>query len=153
MSQARAGRGTTLKINDVLVAENIDIGAIEPTATTIDVTNHDTTNNGYSEFIGGFKDGGEIEVTGNYVAGDAGQQAFAPVFESGETADFEINYPKRSTESAGPKWEFTAMISKCSPISAANTTDQLKFAMTLKISGKPTFTDAVSTTTTTTTSE
>lgn len=150
MTMARAGKGTTLKIGSVLVGERITIGAVEPTADTIDVSNHDGQD--YKEFIGGLKDGGEIEVSGNYVAGDAGQQALMSAFDSGIAQSIEIGFPKLSSETSGPKWELTAVITKCSPIGEANVSDQLQFSATLKVSGKPDFTDAVAATTTTTTS-
>lgn len=150
MSQARFGAGATLTIDSKLVAEAITFGAIEPTADTIDVSNHDGTSN-YKEFINGMKDAGEFTIEGNYIAGSAGQLELSAAFTDGEIRECVITFPKLSTESSAPKWEFDAIVTKASPISEANMTDQLKFSATLKISGAPVFTDAVSATTTTTT--
>lgn len=141
MSKARAGRGATLKIDTEVIAEHITIGAVELSAETIDVTNSDS--NGYKETIAGLKEGGDCEVSGNYVSADDGQAALLAAFDSGAVVAVEIDYPKLSTETTGPKFTFNATVTKCSPVGEVNQSDQLKFKATFKISGKPTFTDAV----------
>ena len=51
--------------------------------------------------------------------------------------------PPQAGETAGAKWACNCMISSFRAVGDATIDSQLTFAATLKISGKPTFTDAV----------
>lgn len=64
-SNAFAGVGTVFKRGEVAVAEITAISGPNITRGTIDVTNLDSTN-GYREFIGAFRDGGEVTLSMNF---------------------------------------------------------------------------------------
>lgn len=71
------------------------IGELSPTADEIDVTTLDSTG-GYREFIAGFKDSGEIALSG-YHKDDAGQKAARTAFNSGETGEFVLKFSDKVT--------------------------------------------------------
>jgi predicted secreted protein len=64
-SSAFSGVGTVFKRGAVAVAEITNISGPNITRGTIDVTNLDSTN-GYKEFIGAFRDGGEVTLSMNF---------------------------------------------------------------------------------------
>lgn len=64
-SNAFAGVGTTFKRAGVAVAEVNSITGPNSTRNQIDVTSLDSTG-GYKEFIGGFRDGGEVTLNMNF---------------------------------------------------------------------------------------
>jgi hypothetical protein len=142
MSEARAGLGVNLVIDEVHVAELSSVGGINPTRETIDVSNHDTDNDGYREFLGSIKDAGEFDVEGNYVNADPGQAKVLACFESGKVVPVEISFPMLTGESTMPKWECDCIVTSVTRVGDATIDAQLTFAATFKISGKPTFTDA-----------
>ena len=72
------------------------IGEISQTADEIDITTLDSTG-AYREYLQGFKDAGTLDVTGLYAPGDASQQAFNTLYQSGETVGWEIEFPDKST--------------------------------------------------------
>jgi len=131
---AKRALGTKLqigKISPVAVAGLTSIGGLELSADTIDVT---TLNNdeGYREFIAGFKDAGEVSLEG-YLELNQGQQTLYNLFVSGETEDFAIQFP----DNFG-KWEFEGVVTGFS--TSADLEDPLSFSATIKVSGAPTLT-------------
>jgi predicted secreted protein len=72
------------------------IGEINQTADEIDITTLDSTG-AYREYLQGFKDAGTLDVTGLYAPGDASQQAFNTLYQSGETVKWEIAFHDGST--------------------------------------------------------
>ena len=136
---AERALGTTLSIGaditPVTVAGLTSIGGLELTADTIDVTTLDS-DDGYREFIAGFKDAGEVTLEGylNSVAGK-GQKELHDLYESGGEEDFAINF------SEGSKWTFTGIVTGFG--TSADLEDPLAFSATIKVTGQPTFTVAV----------
>lgn len=131
------GLGTVLKIGDatpVTVAGLTEIGGLELSADTIDVTTLDSQG-GYREFIAGFKDAGEVSLSGffNPVTGK-GQKELYDLFESGETSAFTIQFPVVTKAS----WEFDGIITGFTTSTAVE--DPISFEATIKVSGKPTLT-------------
>lgn len=130
--------GTVLKLgkdaNAKKVAGLTEIGGIELSADTIDVTTLDS-DGGYREFIGGFKDGGEVSASG-YFDGTTGQgqKELYDAFESGETKDFTIEFPA----SLKAKWEFKGVVTGFK--TSASLEDPVSFESTIKVSGKPVLT-------------
>ena len=141
-SKARAGLGVKVSINEKAVAELSSVGGIEPSTETIDVSNHDTEG-GFREFISSISDAGDFTIEGNFVAGDEGQATVREAFFAKSIVPVTIEFPKAASETAGAKWACNCMISSFRAVGDATIDSQLTFAATLKISGKPTFTDAV----------
>lgn len=138
-SKARAGLGVKMMLDETAVAELSSVGGIAVTTETIDVSNHDTEG-GFREFITSLKDAGEFTVEGNYVGGDAGQQAIYTAAANNSIVDVTITFPKTGTETAGAKWACKCLVTSCTPVGDATIDSQLTFSATMKISGKPTFT-------------
>lgn len=129
--------GTILKIGDttpVTVAGLTSIGGLELSADTIDVTTLDS-DGGYREFIGGFKDGGEVALEGYFDATTGkGQKELYDLFESGTVEGFSIVFPAVTKTS----WEFQGVVTGFT--TGADLEDPLAFSATIKVSGKPTLT-------------
>ena len=124
--------GTKFTIGGKVVGSLTSIGGIELSSETADVTALDNQD-GYKEFLGGFKDGGEVPVEG-YLDGDnEGQNAAYEAFESQETVQCTIVFPK----GIGKTWSFSGVVTKYKA-GDANLTDALKFSASVKVSGKPT---------------
>ena len=73
---ATRSQGTTLKFTpengaQVTVGRLSSVGEIAPEAEELDVTTLDSAG-GYREFIQGYRDSGELEVSGFHDGGDAG---------------------------------------------------------------------------------
>ena len=131
------GLGTVLKIGSsgsTVVAELTEIGGLELSADTIDVTSLDSEG-GYREFIAGFKDAGEVSLSGffNPTTGK-GQKELYDLFESGATSEFIIEFPA----STKTKWEFKGVVTGFS--TSTGVEDPVSFESSIKVSGRPTLT-------------
>ncbi len=100
---------------------------------TYDVTAHDSTD-GWREFIGGLKDGGEVSFDVNY---DPNEHVPLTMADTAETdpSNWEVAFP------SGALWAFAAILT--SSEADAPHDGQLEGSITLKISGAPVFTAAV----------
>lgn len=127
---AKRSVGTQLLKGTQAVAELTEIGGLELSADTMDVTSLDS-DGGYREFIGGFKDGGEVSLSGFFNPADLGQKGLYDDFEAGTTNAYEIKFP---TE-LGASWEFSAVVTGY--VTGAAVEDAVSFEATLKVSGKP----------------
>lgn len=112
------------------VAELTSIGGLELSADTIDTTSLDS-DGGYRTFTGGFKDGGEVSISGFFNPKDGGQAAVYQAFESGNTTECEIVFPT----ALGASWDFNAVVTGFS--TGAELEEAVSFEATLKVSGKP----------------
>lgn len=128
---AQRSVGTILNFGGKKVAELTSIGGLELSADTIDITSLDS-DGGYREFIGGFKDGGEVSISGFFNPKDGGQADVYKAFESGETEESEIVFPT----ALGASWEFNSVVTGFS--TGAELEEAVSFEATLKVSGKPT---------------
>lgn len=126
-----AAKGTSFKIATETVGSLSSIGGVAVSADTIDVTTIDNTD-GYKEFLGGFKDGGEVSLSGYFDYADEGQQALYTAFESGAVSACEIVFPA----GAGCKWTFNGVVTAYE--TGAELEDAISFDCTVKVSGKPT---------------
>lgn len=131
--------GTTISIGTTptLIGGLTEIGGLSLSADTIDVTTLDS-DGGYREFIGGFKDGGEVALSGfldNTVG--KGQAEMYTAFESGTVEDFVITFPAATKT----KWTFKGVVTGFE--TSASLEDPLSFSSTIKVSGKPTLTTTV----------
>lgn len=123
--------GTKLKISNNTVGNLTSIGGIEASAETIDVTALDSKG-GYRKFLAGFKDGGEVGISGWFVPADTGQADMYAAFESGNTCPFVIEFPA----SLGASWVFDGVVTGFS--TSAELEDAITFEGTIKVSGEPT---------------
>lgn len=126
---AQRAVGTKFQIGANYVAELSEIGGLELSADTIDVTALDSTG-GYRNFIGGFKDAGEVSLSGFFNPGDLGQSALYTDFQSGVTDNFTILFP------FGASWTFQGVVTGFK--TSASLEDAISFEATVKVSGQPT---------------
>jgi len=87
--------GTKIKIGAVYVAKLTKIGVPKLTKEKIDVTTLDSAG-GYREYIGGFRDSGELDIEG-YATGDAGQTTLKSNYESDDNVSFTIEFSNGRT--------------------------------------------------------
>lgn len=127
---AQRAVGTKLKIGTTFVAELSSISGLDLSADTIDVTSLDS-NGGYRDFIGGFKDGGEVSITGFFNPGDVGQSAIYTAFEAGTRDQYAIIFPA----ALGAEWDFAGVVTKFT--TGAQLEDAVSFDATIKVAGKP----------------
>jgi len=120
-------------LGTTVIGELTSIDGLDLSADTIDTTNL-SSDGGYREFIGGFKDAGEVSVSGFFAPDDTGQAAFYAAFESGAVQTCKITFPA----SLGASWDFSAVVTGIH--TSADLEDALSFEGTLKVSGKPTLT-------------
>lgn len=128
---AGAAKGTSFKIGTISVGELSSIGGVSVSAETIDTTTLDNTD-GYRTFIAGFKDGGEVSLSGFLKYNDAGQKAIYTAFESGTVQSCSIVFPTAISAS----WTFNGVVTAFE--TGAELEDAVSFDATVKVSGKPT---------------
>lgn len=131
MSNASAAVGTTLSWNSTTVNELTSIGDLDTSADDIEVTDYQATD-GYKEFIQGLKDGGELEIEGNFYPSDTGQSNLISDFNAGTTQEVVITLPG----SIGA-WTFDAYVKAFA--TQVPLDGKVGFSATLKITGKPVF--------------
>lgn len=120
------GEGAAGSTTYVPIANLSNLEGPESERETYDVTAHDSAD-GWREFVGGLKDGGEVTAEVNY----------DPREHDTLLADYEISQPIpwRVTWPTGDAWEITAILSGFNP--EAPVDDKLAAEITLKVSGKP----------------
>lgn len=116
---------------DVEVGALSSISGIDASADEVEVTDMGNTD-GYREYLPGFKDGGEVSLSGYMDGEDAGQARLYELMESGDVVDCKIQFP----EKIGKTWSFKAGVTKFT--TSADVDDAITFEATLKVSGKPT---------------
>lgn len=123
--------GTSFSLDGVKVGSLTNIGGVEKTSETVDVTTLDNKD-GYKDFLGGFKDGGEIPLEGYMDGENEGQTKMHEAFEDQEPHTFAIDFP----EAIGQSWTGKGIVTQFKA-GDASLNDPLKFAAKLKVSGKP----------------
>jgi len=131
LTEAKAAFGTTISIGGTAIAELTNIGGVDASMDTIDVTSHDSAN-AYREFIGGLIDAGEVPIEGNCYPGDAGQAALLTALNNRTASTFVITFPT----AVGATWTFSALVTGFKAADAP-IDGQLPFSASLKITGKP----------------
>lgn len=129
MSKSRA-LGTTLKVNSKAVGGLTTINGIEISAETVDLTALDNQS-GYREKEPGFKDGGEVTVSGFLDGSDDGQDEMYTLLNSGATTTCNIVFPAK----IGKTWTFTAGVSRF--VTGVELEGGVTFEATLLVSGQP----------------
>jgi len=130
--------GTKLNIGSgggaVTVGGLTSINGIEITAETIDVT--DLANStGYREKLPGFKEVGDVQVSGFLDGADSGQEQMYTLLNSQASTSFEIVFPT----TIGKKWTFTGYVAGFT--TSADVGDAITFEATIIVTGQATLTD------------
>lgn len=127
-SLATVAKNIVVKIDGVAIGEIADEGIPLPIATTedIEVTNQDSGD--FKEYKQGRRDGGEIEIIGNYVSGDAGQIALAAAADAGSINVYRVELPN------GAVWTFSG-VSKTFSTPVKN--KMIMYDAKVKVTGKP----------------
>lgn len=123
--------GTKFNIGTQAVGGLSSIGGVEISSETTDVTALDNTT-GYKEYLGGFKDGGEVPLEGFLDGEDKGQDAMYAAMESQDETGFSIVFPAK----IGKTWTFKGIVTKFATNAAVG--DAVKFSASVKVSGKTT---------------
>lgn len=129
------GLGTTLSYlptynsgNPVItVGALTSIGEISPDSDEIDVTTLDSAG-GYREFLQGFKDSGELALSGYHVAEDVGQAKMRELYASGALGYFWATFSDSTVVA------FTTYV-KSYTAGAAEVDGAIGFGATLRITG------------------
>ena len=129
MAKSRA-LGTTLNVNSKAVGGLTTINGIEISAETVDLTTLDNQS-GYREKEPGFKDGGEVTVSGFLDGSDDGQDEMYTLLNSGATTTCNIVFPAK----IGKTWTFTAGVSRF--VTGVELEGGVTFEATLLVSGQP----------------
>ena len=127
MSDAVAGVGAILTRDSVAIAEIRNITGPGMTRDFIDVTNLDSTG-GYREFIGGFRDGGELTFSMNFTIG--GYAYLLADYESDTAQSYELILPDAGTTTFGFSGFVTNLPLNISP------DDAMTVDVTIKITGE-----------------
>lgn len=122
-----AATGSSVVYNALTVGALKSIGAVKPTAGEIDMTTLDSSG-GYREFAQGFKDGGEVVLSGIHSTSDTGQEGIRTNFGTGDVDACVITFPDSTTVS------FNAWV-KSYEIGAAEVDGAVGFGATLRITG------------------
>lgn len=128
---AQRAVGTRIQIGSNFIAELTEIGGLDISADTIDVTALDSVG-GYKQFLSGFKDGGEVSLSGFFNPGDLGQAAIYTAFQAATTDAYTILFPSN----LGASWVFNGVVTGFKTSSAVS--DAISFEATIKVSGSPT---------------
>jgi Phage major tail protein 2. len=123
--------GTQIRIGTKIIGDLTSIGSPSVDTEEIDVTTLDSAG-AYREFIPGFKDAGELNISGFFVPTDEGQAALYEALESGETQQFEILYPSKT---GGASWSFPGFVKTYT----VNTDleEAIGIEATIRVSGQP----------------
>lgn len=108
------------------------IGRLAPDSEALDVTTLDSAG-GWREHMQGFRDAGELEVTGFHSKTDAGQAALRAAYQSGAAGACEIAF------SDGCKVTFNAFVKGYS-LGSAEVDGAIGFGATLRVTGAVTVT-------------
>lgn len=136
-TNARIGHGTSFALA-TLGAPSVYTALGEVTSITpppikrdiIDVT-HMESPEGWREFIGGLKDGGECSLDLNFVPGSATDDTLVAMQVEVSPRNVEITFPN------GASWKFAAFCTGYTPTAPVD--DKMTATATFKVTGKPDF--------------
>ena len=124
--------GTKLKVGTgtpKVVGGLTSINGIEISAETIDVTALDNST-GYREKIPGFKEVGDVTVSGFLDGADEGQAEMYTLLNSQAEEAFEIAFPAK----IGKKWTFNGYVAGFT--TSADVGDAITFEATIIVTGQ-----------------
>lgn len=125
MAKVRA-LNTTFTFNSVVIPNLTSIGEVSVSADELDATTLDSAS-GYREFLAGFKDSGELTITG-FHDGSAEQAGIRTAFGTGAAATTIITFPDAKTVT------FNSFVKGYS-IGSADVDGIVGFGATFRISG------------------
>jgi predicted secreted protein len=131
MAKIRA-LGTTISFNSQAIGGMSSIGDVSVNSDELDVTSLDSAS-GYREFLQGFKDSGEVTLTGFHKKTDAGQVALRTGYGTGDIDATLITFPDSVTVG------FNAYV-KGYTIGPAEVDGAVGFSAVLRITGAVTVT-------------
>lgn len=118
---------------ETVIGNLTNIGEVGADADELDVTTLDS-DGGYREFLQGFKDGGEVALSGYYVE-EKNHDKFIEFFDSGELLTGNITFP------SGAKMVFPCFV-KSYKVGPAEVDGAVGFSGSVRVAGKPVFTPA-----------
>lgn len=125
--------GTQFKLGANVIGDLTAIGSPAVDTEEIDVTTLDSVG-AYREYIAGFKDAGELTLSGYFVPSDVGQAAAYAALESGDIQQCEITYPP----SMGASWTFEGFVKNFTVTTELE--EAIGFEVTIRVTGQPTLT-------------
>lgn len=114
------------------IGEATNLAGPGMTRETIDVTSHDSPD-GFMEYVGGLKDGGEFTFDVNY------DPAIHNILQNDFDDPLPRNYKLVLPDPPGGSWGFSAFITGMELEFPHD--DKMTASMTFKVSGRPTFTE------------
>lgn len=130
-SNAFAGVGTVFKRAGVAVAEVNSVTGPNSTRNQIDVTSLDSTG-GYKEYIGGFRDGGEVTLNMNFTKSTYG------LMQNDFEDDALVAYSVVLSDASATTIAFSGFVQNLG--FAVPTDDKVTADVTIKVSGAVTIT-------------
>ena len=126
--------GTTFSWEGAIVGHIDNVGGVELSVDTVEVTTHDSAD-GYKEYLAGLLDAGEVPLDGFFDPADTtGQQAMLTAAQARTAGTCVITFPA-STKAT---WTFEGLITRIkigdSPVDGA-----IPFSASIKPTGKPVF--------------
>lgn len=131
-TSAQVAKGAALVWNGRKLLEQVNLTGISQSVDTVEVTNHDSDDS-FKEYVAGLRDGGELTIDANFIAGDTyGQIAFHTDMQAGTKRDCFLVMPM----AIGDALSFSAIAKGFEPSFPADG----KFGVTgtIKVTGKPT---------------
>ena len=124
------GYGTTLSRDSHVIAEVINFTPPPEARDTIEMTNHQSPS-GVKEFIAGVRDSGEVQLDGNFLAGDTdGQIGLRTDMVAGTLQAFVLTFPTAITAT----FAFNAIVTAFQ-VGKITQKDKIPFSAKMKISG------------------
>jgi len=135
--------GTTLSVAGTNVAEVFNVSGPSFSQTAVDTTHHTSTSR-FRTFVPGFSDGGEVSFDIRYIPTDATHDETANtglvgLFGATSTTTFVLTFPDNGATS-NSNFSFDGIVTDLTPTADLDTS--LDASVTIKVSGKPTFTAA-----------
>ena len=122
--------GTGLKVNNKAVGGLTSIDGVSISGDEIEVTDLGNST-GYRDYLQGFKDGGEVTLSGFLDGADEGQSEIYSLLDSGSTTTVLIIFPA----AIGKTWTLTAFVKEFT--TGVDVDNAITFDVTLRVSGKP----------------
>lgn len=127
---ATHGNKTTATWHSQSLGEVTAIGDVNMSADTVDTSIYNATDS-FKTFVRGLIDGGEVQITCNFVASDTGQTTFATDFYAGTSDNLVITFPSAT----GTTWTIPAIPTGLG--TAQPMEDKISITLTVKVTGKP----------------
>jgi predicted secreted protein len=115
------------EINTKVIGSLTSVGEISPDSEELDATCLDSSG-GYREFLQGFKDSGELTLTGYLDPAKTGQAQMMTLYGTGVLGYFWVTFPDQATVA------FSAYV-KSFTVGAADVDGIVGFGTTLRVSG------------------